>query len=124
MQSTLELMLDEGHLKRGLPLPQLARLLSGAPAERFGLGPTKGRIAPGCDADLALVDLNAGYTLQATDLYQRHPVSPYVGRSFRCRVKMTLLRGRVVYSCGEGLLPRPAGRECSPVYPGTANIHM
>ncbi|WP_150270864.1 allantoinase AllB [Paenibacillus tepidiphilus] len=124
VQSTLELMLDEGHLKRGIPLPQLARLLSGAPAERFGLAPAKGSIAPGCDADLALVDLGAGYTLQTSDLYQRHPNSPYVGRTFGCRVEKTLLRGRVVYSRGEGLLHHPAGLECSPVYPGAVNIRM
>lgn len=122
VQSTLTLMLDEGHLKRGIPLPQLARLLSGAPAERFGLAPVKGRIAVGSDADLALVDLNSSYTLQASDLYQRHPHSPYIGRSFGCKVKMTLLRGRLVYSEGTALHNQGAGREFTPVYPGTMNL--
>ncbi|UQZ37084.1 allantoinase AllB [Paenibacillus sp. PK3_47] len=122
VQSTLTLMLDEGHLKRGISLPVLARLLSGAPAERFGFAHTKGRIAAGCDADLALVDLNASYTLHASDLYQRHRQSPYIGRSFGCKVKMTLLRGRLVYSDGTGLHHCGAGRELTPVYPGVMNV--
>ena len=55
--------------------------------------PRKGRIEPGADADLALVDLNAEYTLRAEDLLYRHPISPYVGRRLRARVVRTLLRG-------------------------------
>ncbi|MBY0013260.1 allantoinase AllB [Paenibacillus typhae] len=124
VQSTLELMLDEGHLKRGIPLPQLARLLSGAPAERFGLDPVKGRIAIGCDADLALVDLNASYTLQASDLYQQHRTSPYIGRPFGCKVKKTLLRGRTMYNDSEGLLNPGSGRELGAVYSGAMNISL
>ncbi|MEO2202982.1 allantoinase AllB [Paenibacillus pabuli] len=122
VQSTLELMLDEGYLKRGVPLPLLARLLSGAPAERFGLAPVKGRIAVNCDADLALVDLNAPYTLKASDLYQKHRHSPYIGRSFGCKVKMTLLRGRLTYSEGSPFLNQGTGREFRIVCPGAMNI--
>lgn len=124
VQSTLELMLDEGHLKRGIPLPQLSRLMSGAPAERFGLASVKGRIAVSCDADLALVDLNASYTLQASDLYQRHQHSPYIGRRFGCKVKKTLLRGRMMYSEGKGLLNPGDGRELKAIYSGATNISL
>lgn len=122
VQSTLELMLDEGYLKRGVPLPMLARLLSGAPAERFGLDQAKGRIALNCDADLALVDLNAPYRLKASDLYQKHRHSPYIGRSFGCKVKMTLLRGQLTYSEGSPFPNRGTGREFSIVCPGEVNI--
>ena len=55
--------------------------------------PRKGRIEPGADADLALVDLAAEYTLRAEDLLYRHPLSPYIGRRLRGRVVRTLLRG-------------------------------
>jgi allantoinase len=124
VQSTLELVLDEGHLKRGIPLPQLARLLSGAPAERFGLDPVKGRIAIGCDGDLAIVDLNTSYTLQASDLYQQHRTSPYIGRRFGCKVKKTLLRGQIMYNDSEGLLNPGNGRELGGVYSGAMNISL
>lgn len=84
---------------------EVARLVAAAPAERFRL-PGKGRIEPGADADLALVDLDATAELRAGDLRYRHPHSPYVGMTLRGRIAATLLRGRPV---GErpGRLVRP-----------------
>ena len=91
-QSTFELLLSEGHHERALALETVARLTSAGAAERFGM-PRKGRIEPGADADLALVDLAAEYTLRGEDLLYRHPISPYVGRRLHGRVVRTLLRG-------------------------------
>jgi allantoinase len=70
-QSLLNVMLDEGHHNRGLPLERIAALLSGNVAGRFGF-PDKGRIEVGADADLALVDLGAISTLRQQDLLYRH----------------------------------------------------
>ena len=91
-QTTIELMLTEGHHERALALETVARLTSTGAAERFAM-PRKGRIEPGADADLALVDLAAEYTLRAEDLLYRHRISPYIGRRLRGRVVRTLLRG-------------------------------
>ncbi|HET8529330.1 MAG TPA: amidohydrolase family protein, partial [Gaiellaceae bacterium] len=87
----------------GLDLPAVARLTATAPAARFRL-PGKGRIEPGADADLALVDLAAEWTLAAGDLRCRHRHSPWVGRAFRGRVVRTILRGGAT----RGRLVRPA----------------
>src|SRR5690606_27189166 len=57
-QSSLELLVGEGHMKRGIPLPDISRMLSFEPAKRFGLLDRKGEIRIGADADLALVDLH------------------------------------------------------------------
>lgn len=108
-QSTLELMFDEGYLSRGVPLPLLSRLLSEMPAKRFGLFPHKGNLAAGADADIVLIDPEAPYILRKEQLFNRHAVSPYAGRPFRCRVAMTLSRGRIVYKAGEGLVAAPQG---------------
>lgn len=108
-QSSLELMLDEGFAKRGVPLPQLSRLLSYEPARRFGLHPRKGEISPGADADLVLVRLHAPYRLEAEQLLYRHKISPYVGRSFSCQVVSTYSRGRLVYERGSGVRSLPSG---------------
>ncbi|NOU92211.1 allantoinase [Paenibacillus sp. LMG 31456] len=97
-QSSLELMVDEGHIKRGLPLPLLSQLLSLNPARRFGLYPRKGEIALEADADLAIIDLNHTYTLKSEQLEQRHAYSPYVGRTFSCHVSATFVRGELVYN--------------------------
>jgi allantoinase len=91
-QTTLTLLLTEGHHERALALETVARLTSAGAAERFGIA-GKGRIEPGGDADLALVDLQAEHTLTADDLEYRHKLSPYLGRRLRARVAMTLLRG-------------------------------
>jgi allantoinase len=101
-QSLLPLLLSDDRLD----LVAVARLAATAPAVRFGLV-GKGRIEPGADADLALVALGEGWTLEAADLRYRHPHSPYVGRAFRARVVRTLVRGRPP---GEqpGELVRPA----------------
>jgi allantoinase len=113
-QSSMELMIHEGCLRRGIPLTQISRMLSYEPAKRFGLLPNKGEITLQADADLVVVDLNKGYVLQQEDLLYRHPHSPYIGRSFDCRVTTTLCRGSVVYEAGRGILQTGLGQWLSP----------
>lgn len=103
VQSTLAALLTEGP-GRGLTLPRIAALLSGHPAARFGLT-GKGRLDPGFEADLALVDLDAEWVHTREDLHTRWRYSPYLGRTFRGRVVRTLLRGQTVYE--EGRFPHP-----------------
>ena len=107
-QSLLNMMLDEGYHERGLPLEQVAALLSGNVAERFGF-PEKGHLEVGADADLALVDLDSSFTLRAEDLFYRHRMSPYVGRTFRGNVVRTILRGTTMFHKGK-VVSQPVGR--------------
>lgn len=109
-QSSLELMLDEGWRKRGIPLPRLAAVLSKGPAERFGLYPRKGEIRIGADADMAVLDPNGAYTLSAEHLQYRHKHSPYVGRTLGCRVAATYVRGRLVYTPDAGVIAAGGGK--------------
>ena len=69
--------------------------------------------APGWDADLALVDLGARWTLRADDLRSRHRQSPYLGREFRGAVRRTLLRGHTVAVDGQAV-GEPLGRLVTP----------
>lgn len=103
VQSTLSALIEEGHHRRQLPLADIVRLTAGTPALRFAL-PNKGSIEVGMDADLALVDLESQFTLRAEDLKQRHPTSPYVGKTFRGVVRRTLLRGEMIFG-GEDAIP-------------------
>ena len=114
VQSTLAALVEAGHFARGLPLANIARMTAETPAARFHIA-RKGRIAPGYDADLALVDVDAPFTLRREDLQQRHPFSPYVGEQFRGRVERTLLRGRTIYHRGRTAESnRPTGRWVRP----------
>jgi allantoinase len=114
-QSSLELMLEEGWVKRGVPLPLLSKLMSANPARRFGLYPRKGEISVGFDADLAIVALNREHTLCREDLLQRHPHSPYIGKSFSCKVAATMCRGKVVYAEGRGIIKPGEGEWIRPI---------
>jgi allantoinase len=95
VQSTLPVMLT---VLRNCEL--VGRLTSYYAAHRFGLT-TKGHIAVGIDADFALVDINAQYTLTRDMLLDRHKLSPYVGQTFRGLVKRTLVRGHTVFHDGK-----------------------
>jgi allantoinase len=107
-QTMLALLLTEGHRDRGLELELIARATSGYVARRFRL-PGKGRLEPGADADLVLVDLTASKELEAADLHYRHRHSPFLGRRLSARVARTLVRGRTVFADGRIVGP-PAGR--------------
>jgi allantoinase len=97
VQSTLLILLTR---RPALPLERIAKLTSTNVANRFNI-PHKGRIAPGYDADLALVDINSEYTLTREMLLDRHKLSPYVGRTFQGLVKRTLVRGHTVFLDGK-----------------------
>jgi allantoinase len=107
-QTLLALLLSEGHVARGLELELIARVTSGYVARRFRLS-GKGRLDPGADADLVLVDLGVSYELSADQLQYRHRHSPFLGRTLSARVARTLVRGRTVFADGEIVGP-PAGR--------------
>ncbi|MEW9672940.1 allantoinase [Ammoniphilus sp. 3BR4] len=115
-QSTLHVMLEEGYWRRNISLETISRVTSTNPAKRFGLYPRKGVIAIGSDADLTLVDLHSTFQLKTSDLYYRHPQSPYVGKTFRGTILFTLLRGRLVFEKGEivhsGIHPRRISVDC------------
>jgi len=112
-QSLLRLLLTDGYDRRALPLETIAAVTADYAADRFGLAPTKGRLAIGADADLALVDLTHTSVLRAEDLLYRHRHSPYVGRPLRGRITRTLVRGATVYLDGRIVSP-PIGRLIRP----------
>jgi allantoinase len=110
VQSLLAALLTEGVARRGMPLPLLVRLVSGAPARLAGIHPRKGAIAPGSDADLALVDLRREWTLEASALQTRSGISPYLGMRFTGAIARTIVRGTTVYREGEFLAAPGYGR--------------
>ena len=89
-----------GARDRGRDLGDLARWCATRPAELAGLA-RKGRIAPGCDADLIVFDPEATFTVVPDRLRQRHPVTPYAGMVLKGVVRQTLVRGTRVYEEGE-----------------------
>ncbi len=119
-QSLLPAMLTEAYHARGVDLPTIARTTAGFVARRFGFA-QKGQLAIGCDADLALVDLDAKYMLATDDLHYRHRLSPFVGYRFQGRIVRTLLRGETIVQEGNIVSP-PTGRLIRPEPGATATV--
>jgi allantoinase len=113
IQHTLPLLITEGHLRREMALPLLARLLSFNVATRFRLPPDKGRLDLGGQADIALVDLSAHFDVRPDDLLYRHRHSPYLGRGLTGKVVQTILRGQTVFIDGQ-VVSNPLGRLVRP----------
>jgi allantoinase len=111
-QTLLALVLDAGHHERGLPVERVAELCAGGAARRLRLR-GKGRLEPGADADLVLVDLGGGNAVAAKTLEYRHRHSPFAGRTLRGRVVRTILRGTTVVADGR-VAAAPAGRLVTP----------
>jgi allantoinase len=112
VQTTLGLMLEEGHARCGLSLAQIAGLLAEMPARRYRLG-RRGRLERGQAADLAVVDLGVAVPLEVAMLRDRHRLSPYLGRTVRGRVQATILAGHTIGRDGEPVGP-PRGRFVRP----------
>ena len=94
--------------KRGLPYHRMAELVSWNPSRRFGLL-TKGDIAPGYDADLALLDPDRRFTVRAADSPSGQGYTPFEGQELTGQVTATFLRGNLVYGDGRVIGP-PLGR--------------
>ncbi len=95
--------------ERGLPLTEIARLMALGPAAAFSLE-RKGRIEPGRDADLTLVDPQPEWTIGETPLQTKCGWTPFEGRRVRGRVERVLLRGQTVFDAGEVLAEPGIGR--------------
>lgn len=82
-----------------LSLDRMVDALSRRPAEIFGLS-SKGRIALGMDADLAIIDPRAASDIRADRLHSGAEWTPYEGRRALFPA-ITMIRGEVVYKDGE-----------------------
>ncbi|GAB3694898.1 dihydroorotase [Saccharopolyspora tripterygii] len=108
-------LVGEGR-KRGLPMSTVAELVSTNPARRLGL-PTKGDIAPGFDADIALVDPDRSFVVDPADSESTQEYTPFRGMEIGSTVETTFLRGQRIFDDGEvrgeprgTYLHRPTGR--------------
>ena len=100
METMLPVLLSEGHHKRGLPLARIADLVAHNPAKAMGLAHRKGAIAPGLDADLAIIDVGGETRVDRSTVASSAGYSIYEGWVMKGRVIHTLVRGRAVLRDG------------------------
>ena len=90
----------EGVGKRGMSLERYVDITATNAAKILGLYPRKGVIAPGSDADFALIDPTIRKTLTKDDFHVTD-YSPWEGWQVTGWPVMTILRGRVIADRGK-----------------------
>ena len=100
IETLLPMTLTHAVGRRGMSLVAAARLLATAPARIAGLYPRKGAIMIGADADLALLDLDAPWTVAGSSFQGLGRWSAFEGMVATARVNRTLVRGRTVQADG------------------------
>jgi dihydroorotase len=95
VETQMPLMLTE--VARGrFSICDYVRWSAVSPAKVWGLYPKKGVIAPGADADIAVVDLARTWTIDDAKIQSRSKVTPWHGRAVTGLPLHTLVRGRFV----------------------------
>lgn len=107
VQTLVPLMLNHVHQRR-LSLERFVDLTSAGPARIYGLV-GRGRIVPGAEASLTIVDLEGRFTIASADQATRCGWTPFDGLEVTGKPVMTVLHGRVAMRDGE-VLGEPLGR--------------
>ncbi|MFC9650492.1 MULTISPECIES: allantoinase AllB [unclassified Streptomyces] len=92
--------------RRGLPLEDVVRWMSTAPAALAGLT-RKGAIETGRDADFAVLAPDETFTVDPARLHHRNQVTAYAGRTLFGVIRSTWLRGTRISH--DGVLTEPTG---------------
>ena len=97
----LPLMFSEGVAKERISLNHFVALTSANAARIFGLAGRKGTIAPGADADIAIWDPEARWTITQENSHHAVDYTPFEGVEVTGRPVTMLQRGQVLVSDGE-----------------------
>jgi len=107
VETSLPLMLTEMRTGR-CSLAEILKWMCHGPAEAYGI-PNKGRLVPGYDADMTLVDIDTYRPVRNEETFTRARWSPYAGRELTGWPIYTIVGGRVVFDrdhIREGVLGR------------------
>jgi dihydroorotase len=95
VETQMPLMLTEVNAGR-MTIMDYVAMSAAKPAKSFGLYPRKGVIAPGAEADIAVVDLAHEWTIDDAKLQSISKITPFHGMKAKGLPIHTLVRGRFV----------------------------
>jgi dihydroorotase len=96
LETAVSVLLDRLVHGGVIGLPRLVELCASNPARILGLE-AKGRLAPGADADLVLIDLDRVTVVDAARFESKSRNSPFLGWTLRGAPVGTIVGGRPVY---------------------------
>ena len=105
----LSVALDEGVIKRGIPIERVIACMTKNPAQKFGIYPQKGAITPGSDADVVVIDMNISKEVKASETATRSDFSIYEGRKFQGWPVVTIKGGEIFAKDGKIIKEEPNG---------------
>jgi dihydroorotase (multifunctional complex type) len=109
IDTTLSVLLSGAH-RGAISYERVVDAYSERPARIYGLWPAKGRLEPGADADIVLVDPELTWTVTADDILSKAGWSPFEGRTMFGRVVRTYARGRLSVEDGKVVAEPGQGR--------------
>lgn len=95
LETSFPVLYTELVLKNIITLEKLIELMSLSPRRIFGLD--GGRIEEGQPADIAILDLDAEYTIDPADFASKGGSTPFEGWKVRGKAAMTIVEGNIVY---------------------------
>jgi dihydropyrimidinase len=113
----LPVLYSEGVNEKKLSLGRFVAVTSTNAAKLLGLYPSKGTIAVGSDADLALWDPSESRSVRREDLFSRAGFSLFEGMVITGWPRTVIRRGQVVYDEEQVLARAGSGRvlHCGPI---------
>ena len=95
VETRIPLLFSEGVLHGRLTLPRFVDVVSTSPARIMGLA-SKGRLEPGADADIVVIDPTDERLIKTRNLHQKADCTPYEGMVVRGWPRHVWLRGEPI----------------------------
>ena len=109
IETRLPILFSQGVMAGRIDLPRFVALTATNHAKLYGLE-KKGRIAIGCDADIAIWNPEVRKTIRHADLHDGADYTPYEGLEIRGWPMTVILGGKVAVSDGALLSRKGSGR--------------
>jgi len=110
IEARLPILYSEGVAKGRISLPRFVEIVSSEPARLFGLAPGKGKLEPGADADIVLLDPEAQWTMCQDTLHMAADWSAYEGIEVNGKIRKVFSRGELIIDGDECLGTPGRGR--------------
>lgn len=110
VEERLMLLYSEGVLKGRITFPQLIALCCTNPCRIYGLLSQKGRIVPGADGDIVILNPEGGYKITHDKMHSSVDYTAYEGMDIQGNIELVMQRGNVIVKDNQFLGEKGAGR--------------